>query len=67
MTLEEYFRKQTVVYNGTTFPVIDHSIRCELLADGVRFYIHPTNSSGATVNFQVNGNVLIPDPRVTFA
>lgn len=65
MTLEDYFRKQTVVYVGKVYPAIDHSLRCEIFDGGVRFYIHPANSSGDTLNFEVHGNTLIDDPNVT--
>jgi hypothetical protein len=56
MTLEEYFRKQA--------PAIDHALRVELCDGYVRFYIHPTNVGGDTVNFEVHGNELRPDRLV---
>jgi len=65
-TLEDYFRSQFVTYDGKTFPVIDHALRVEFTNDGVRFYIHPANCSGDTCNYELHGNVLAPDPRVTY-
>lgn len=64
MTLEEYFRAQTVIVNGTSYPVVEHTVRVEVGAV-VRFYIHPANSSGDTSDFEVHGNTLIHDPRIT--
>lgn len=65
MTLEDYFRKQTVTYNAVTYPAIDHALRMELCDGYVRFYIHPSAQSGDTVNFEVHGNELRPDRLVT--
>lgn len=64
MTLEEYFRTQHHTYNGVTYPVIDHALRCEVSEGKVTFYIHPANHSGDTENFEVRGNSVWPDPRV---
>lgn len=59
MTLEEYFRKQTITVNGTVYPAIDHALRVTV-ADGiVHFYIHPANTGGDTVDFEVQGNTLL--------
>lgn len=58
MTLEEYLR--TEYADGK----IDHALRVEVSDAGVRFYIHPANRSGNTVDFEVHGNVLVGDPRV---
>lgn len=62
LTLEEYFRKQFATQRtGEPYQVIDHALRCEFAEGVVRFYIHPANVSGDTVDFEVRGNVLTPD------
>jgi hypothetical protein len=65
-TLEEYFRSQTHVVNGVTYPVIDHALRCEFFDGGVRFYIHPASVSGDTQDFELHGNALTPNMLVTY-
>lgn len=57
MTLEEYLRKNAM--RQDPHPVIDHSIRCIVDLDkGIRFYIHPQNANGDTIDFWVNANKL---------
>lgn len=60
MSLEDYLAK---CLNGTV-PVIDHSLRSERLPDGrIKFYIHPSNVDGDTLDFVVSGNVLLRWPE----
>ena len=33
----------------------------------VRFYIHPANVNGETLDFEVQGNTMMQDPSVTYA
>lgn len=61
MTLEQYLQSAAAVN------VIDHAIRCRIVDGAVTFYIHPSNTPGDTLDFEVNGNTLQPDPRVTKA
>ena len=51
-TLEEYLRADLA--RG----VIDHAIRAEVNGGEVKFYIHPANESGDTLDFAVAGNFL---------
>lgn len=53
--LEQYLRDELAA-NGS----IDFSLRATVTDKGVSFYIHPTNRSGMTVDFQVVGNILVP-------
>ena len=54
-TFEQYFKDNNI--NGN----IDHSIRATVRESGkVLFYIHPSNISGDTLDFEVEGNNLIP-------
>lgn len=66
ITLEQYFRSQFVTTkDGWQVPAIDHALRCEIPTHGpVRFYIHPANVNGDTLNFEVQGNCVVPDPKV---
>lgn len=50
-TLEEYFLNS---------PVIDHSIRAEKHGEITKFYIHPTNADGETMDFEVDSNFCHP-------
>lgn len=52
--LEKYFRECN--YNRT----IDHSLRATVIEDKVKFYIHPVNANGDTLDFEVIGDALIP-------
>ena len=55
-TLEQYFRDALERSNW-----VDHAIRCDVKADGsVSFYIHPYGKDGDTLDFRVEGNILIP-------
>lgn len=55
MNLEEYLKTNCAA------GVIDHSIRAEIGKDGnPRFYIHPANVSGETLDFVVTKNQLHP-------
>lgn len=55
MTLEQYLKSNCAA------GVIDHSIRAEIGKDGnPRFYIHPANVSGETLDFVVTNNQLHP-------
>lgn len=55
MTLEQYLK------TNCSAGVIDHSIRAEIAKDGnPRFYIHPANVSGETLDFVVTKNQLHP-------
>jgi len=64
MTLEEYFRKGWNHGDSGEWQkdvnYIDSSIRHEVRDGKVRFYIHPTNVSGPTLDFEVEGNTLKP-------
>lgn len=61
MTLEEYLVKNS----WPNKVCIDHSLRVQIDDEGVRFYIHPSGVDGDTENFEVDGNILSPDPRCT--
>lgn len=52
MTFEDYLRKN---YDNI---IIDHALRAEIVDDQVRFYIHPAQVSGDTLDFVVKGNTL---------
>ncbi len=66
-TLEDYFRAQFATYEHCgTVPVIDHGLRVEFCDGYVRFYIHPANTGGDTCNFELRGNVLSDDARITY-
>lgn len=55
MTLEQYLK------SNCERQVIDHAIRAEIGKDGnPRFYIHPANVSGETLDFVVTKNQLHP-------
>ncbi len=55
MTLEEYLK------SNCDRQIIDHLIRAEIGNDGKpRFYIHPANASGETLDFVVTKNQLHP-------
>ena len=55
MTLQQYLE------NNCKRGVIDHAIRAEIGEDGnPRFYIHPANVSGVTLDFVVTQNQLHP-------
>lgn len=55
MTLEQYLK------TNCERQVTDHSIRAEIGTDGnPRFYIHPANVSGETLDFVVTKNQLHP-------
>lgn len=55
MTLEQYLK------SNCERQVIDHAIRAEIGKDGnPRFYIHPANVSGDTLDFVVTKNQLHP-------
>lgn len=42
-------------------PVVDHALRARIAEDGsVSLYIHPKNANGATMDFKVVGNELVP-------
>ena len=59
-TLEAYLR------SDFARNVIDHVIRAHVHDDGsVVFYIHPSGVNGDTLDFQVCGNRLVENPRVT--
>lgn len=58
-TLEEYLRENIEAGN------IDHAIRAQIEADGVvTFYIHPAGEDGDTLDYEVRGDGLWPNPRV---
>lgn len=50
--LEKYFRE------CDKNRIIDHALRAAVTQEGVKFYIHPINASGDTLDFKVQGNVL---------
>ena len=54
MTLEAYLRK------NLERMVIDHSIRAEVRDGKVQFYIHATGHDSDTLDFRVEGGMLIP-------
>jgi hypothetical protein len=55
MTLEQYLNNESMEFK------IDFSIRVYAWNDGKpHFYIHPTGKDGKTLDFEVNGNQLIP-------
>ena len=54
MTLETYLRR---MFSGNA---IDHAMRAHVGSAGVRFYVHPQNTSGPTLDFEVRGNTLVP-------
>jgi hypothetical protein len=54
-TLEQYLRDE-LANSGA----IDFSLRASVSDGSVRFYIHPTNRAGMTVDFEIKGNTLIP-------
>lgn len=59
MSLEEYLRMNA--YRNDPHGIIDHSIRAIIDGDkGIRFYIHPQNVNGDTLDFWVIGNELTP-------
>jgi hypothetical protein len=60
-TLEQYLRDE-FARSGA----IDHSLRAEVGAEGVRFYIHPSGRDGDTRDFLVVGNELRQNPSVTY-
>lgn len=64
MTLEQYLRRN---FHRPDRPfTIDHMIRANVDSNGtVTFYIRPANVDGDTLNFEVHGNTLVPNPRVT--
>jgi len=54
--LFEYFETN---WNRKPYPVIDHSLRIEKLADGsFHFYIHPSNTDGITTDFVVRPDAI---------
>lgn len=53
-TLEQYLK------DDHDRGVVDHSIRAHEHEGKVTFYIHPSGKDGDTLDFQVQGNVLIP-------
>ncbi|MCK5617202.1 hypothetical protein KAR91_85855 [Candidatus Pacearchaeota archaeon] len=56
MTLEEYLRKYNTEEEGW---IIDHTLRVGSAPGGdIKFYIHPTNKGGDTLDFEVFGNAL---------
>ena len=58
-TLETYLRENV----GRN--VIDHHIRARVDSRGdVVFYIHALYNNSDTLDFQVNGDALVPDPNV---
>ena len=52
--LEQYFRE------CDKNRVIDHALRATVSKDKVKFYIHPINANGDTLDYEVKGNALIP-------
>ena len=55
MTFEQYLKVNCTDGN------IDHSLRAQIGSDGhPRFYIHPSNVSGETLDFVVTDNQLHP-------
>lgn len=56
LTFEEYFRRQFKMGVRTN----EFSIKISMI-DPLRFYIHPFNESGDTVNGQIKGNRIIFD------
>lgn len=59
-SLFEYFTQN---WNRDPYPIIDHSLRCDLMPDGrFHFYIHASNASSTTTDFYVD-----PSGLVTFA
>lgn len=48
--LKENYKKNT----------IDYAIRVEVVEGKSRFYIYPNRKDGITLDFEVNGNELIP-------
>lgn len=56
MTLEDYLSKYNTEEEKWT---IDHTLRVSSAPGGdIKFYIHPTNRSGDTLDFEVFGNAL---------
>jgi hypothetical protein len=52
ITLEQYFRAH---YNRA----VDFALRIDFdINNNVRFYIHPLNAEGETLDFSVNGNTV---------
>lgn len=56
MTFEDYLRSQS--------PAIDFAIRVDFSGGDPAFYVHPAKVDGATVDFRIKGNRLIPVPQV---
>ena len=52
--LEQYFRE------CDKNRIIDHALRVTVSQNSVKFYIHPINANGDTLDFEVKGNGLIP-------
>lgn len=61
-TLEQYLRDNS--YPNTT--AIDHSIRVEIFNDYIKFYIHPSNCGGDTMNYVLRGNLVEQDPDIIY-
>ncbi len=52
--LEQYFRE------CDKNRAIDHALRATVSKDRVKFYIHPINANGDTLDYEVKGDALIP-------
>ena len=70
-TLEEYLEAElgngvTTVHTLTVKPrqVVGETEDGQPILSPIRFYIHPTDVPGDTLDFQVEGNALVPDPTV---
>ena len=60
-SLEAFFRKH--LNKG----IIDYSVRAHEKENGhITFYIHPSGCDGDTVDFEVSGLQLVPDPDISY-
>ena len=57
MTLEEYFRAN--LERTDPHPIIDHVVRVQEEGDRLRFYIHPADANGDTLDFYIDGDKLL--------
>lgn len=61
MTLETYLRRSTA-------SACDHVLRARIHRDGrLTIFLHPLYTDGRSLDLQVNGNTVSPDPQQEFA
>ena len=61
-TMEQYLR------NGLVSHIIDYEIRVTISNENrITFYIHPKGKDGETLDFEVKGNILLPNKDIVYS